>query len=462
MAAGGAAARYSHEEAARYLERAFGLVDRLKLPEQAACRMDLLEQRALMRLALSDMAGAVADFESVADEAREQAAVDRQTRALLEGAVPLLFIDYRRALAAIEKARAAQSASPGATLGAVADAYRAFLEIYLFGRTGENAALLSRSLANLRTSTDLRLQSQLAWMEAAALGYAGEYSASCERAEESRRCARRAGVYFDYFVATMFLNWSHLHRGDLGHAIRAARDGAELAARNGSSVPLIWFTVREAWVRVEAFDIENALHTYESLAADPAVISTRQITFPLLLWLGLARLANNDPAGAWEALEEVRLAFDAGGVAYHVMFLLTYARAECERTRGNLVPARALAEQLLQIAGVHGETGYVARGHLLLAEIAGQEGNPESAAEHISRAQVTLERCEAWTVEWRVHAVAARVFARLGRKDESDDARARSLRAAGRVAATLMDEPALHQSFMRRVTRDLAARASSS
>ncbi len=54
----------------------------------------------------------------------------------------------------------------------------------------------------------------------------------------------------------------------------------------------------------------------------------------------------------------------------------------------------------------------------------------------------------------------AMTFSSLGRHRESETFRGRSLRAAERVAATLVDEPALQASFLRRVTGALAFKAS--
>jgi hypothetical protein len=89
------------------------------------------------------------------------------------------------------------------------------------------------------------------------------------------------------------------------------------------------------------------------------------------------------------------------------------------------------------------------------------EGDFQTAAEHIAEALASLERCEAWTVEWRVHATAAKVFARLGRREEAAAARNRSLKAADRIAATLAGEPALQETFQKRVAADLDETAAS-
>jgi DNA-binding winged helix-turn-helix (wHTH) protein len=460
LAAEGAAERCSTTEAAQYLERAFGIAERLTTADRASLQMDLLEQRVMMRLTASDMPGAAADLRSLAIQARQEGATNRETRALLESLVPLSFVDYRQSLAAIDQAQAAQAASPDPVLGAAIDMCRGFSQMYWFGWNRESAKLMDAAVPKLRTASDLRIRTRACWMESAALTFASEYAAACESAERSRQYARKAGAFFDYFVASMYLHWALLHRGDLGRAIQVARDGAELAARNASRMPLLWFTVREAWVRMEAGDFATALAAYERNVESAAALAVRPTSFQMYLWLGVARLGHGDPEGAWQALEILREVIESGGGVFQMKCPLLHAQAKCEWKRGNIDHARELAERLVEVATEHRERSYAARGFRLLAEVATDEGSFQSAAESIARAEAALEGCEAWTVEWQVYATAAKVLRALKRFDESDRYRERSRRAADRVLATLEAEPDLHRSLLGRVEADLLARSS--
>ena len=132
-------------------------------------------------------------------------------------------------------------------------------------------------------------------------------------------------------------------------------------------------------------------------------------------------------------------------------------RAECAIAQNQFQQGRELAQHLLELATEHHEWSYLARGHRLLAELDLREGNAASARQHVLQAQMALQECEAWNVEWRVYATAARVLAQLDRPAESAAARERSVCVADRVAATLEDESELRESFLAAVARELPA-----
>ncbi|MBC7924117.1 MAG: AAA family ATPase [Bryobacteraceae bacterium] len=449
-----AVARYSLQEAASHLERAFLLLEKLSASEQTMLRMDLLEQRALMRVSASDMNAAAGDFGAVAKEAARAGDSIRHVRALLDSVHPLMFVDSQRAIAAIHEALASQADAPNRTLGAVIDVYRAFFPMYLSGWNKGLSNLMQAALPQVGDLTDPRFRSRVAWMESAVHTFVAEYPAACRKAEESRQYAKQTGVFYDYFVATLYLSWAHLHSGDLGQAMQVAKDGSHLAARNSSFFPLRWFEVRQAWARMEAFDFDNSLATMERIAAEPLMTQFRH-TLPMFLWLGLARLGSGNYDAAWEAFEKLRVEGEQGGVGFQYTFPLLNAQAECAQRLGDLPGAIVFARELIGTAGSHGECTYVARGWQRLSEIALHEGDNVHAAACIAQALTALGDCEALSVEWQVHATASRVFRNLGCYDKGERSRQASLRAAQKIVNTLSQEPDMQRSLMARVNDDL-------
>ncbi|PWU06031.1 MAG: hypothetical protein C5B51_13135 [Terriglobia bacterium] len=456
MAADRAASRQSNQEATQYLERALTLVGHLREADRSQTRMDVLEQRAFLRLSAWDLRGAVTDLREVADQARLAGAVDRQCKALLETVHALVILDSPQALAAIEDGQAALSSASDPVLYALLDLSRHFIAMYVSGWAPEPAAAFKSALSRVAAVANVRIRSRIAMMESAVHCFAGEYSAACERAERAREECRKLGNFFEYFSATLFLNWAHVHRGDLGQAIRVAKEDAELAARNGSKLPHLWLNLRIGWAQMEAFEFAQPLALYQQHAASSREVSERYQHI-VLLWLGQARLGAGDADGAWEALEQLQARVTEGGIAFRFVFLLYHARAQCALAREDLSQAKALADSLVRIATGHQEFSYVARGCRLLAEIDLREGDYSLALAHVVQAKTALEKCEAWTVECYVYATAAHVFSRLGRTAEAAESRERSLQAAQLVASTLVDEPSLQSTFLARVAQILAS-----
>jgi len=452
MAAMGAAARFSTREAGAHIEHAFRLMERLPEGEQVPFRMDLLEQRAFMRLSNADMVGASDDFIALAEETRAVGNFDRLATALMNSVIPMVFVDHKRALQAVQEAHDLKS-RVNPIRGALADVCRAGLEIYFFGWTAGLGQLFDEALPKLSAVDDHRIRCRVAWTQALVTALSSDYASSCAAAEQARQFARKAGLFYDYFTATLYLIWSNLHRGDLGQAIRIAKEDSKLAARNDNSLMEHYFELRQAWIAMEAFEFESALSICERLACEP--IMTVSDHTQVFLWLGVARLGSGDYMGAKEAFERVAPAAERGAVAFLHQLPLSYAQAECTLALGDRSLAKSQALRMTQIAREHRSLVYEAKGERLLAQMASQEEDHTTAAKHISQAVAILENCEALNLEWQVHASAARIFGTLRRRKESESARQRSFQAAQRVVATLADEPVLQNSLLRRVSKEL-------
>ena len=175
----------------------------------------------------------------------------------------------------------------------------------------------------------------------------------------------------------------------------------------------------------------------------------------------MAHHGMRDYEAAWLAFDELYVSLTKGGLPYLLVCPLLNARGECAIARNDLSAASAAARELLENAERCRENTYVARAHRLLAETALSESDLKAAAGHIERAFATLASCEANLAEWRIHAVAARVFGRMGRDRESGESRERARAAAKRVADTLETEPPLQRSFLARAVAELESAAAS-
>ena len=145
MAAECASERFAGKEAARHLERAIQLIDRVGDGRQASLRMDLLEQRVLLRMSTMDPEGAAADLAQVDAQAPlGRRNTNRRVKALIDSVTPWGFLNFQRCLDAIEEARQLKAdAEP--FLGALVDSYRGGVGTYFFGWTQEREDLLQNA-----------------------------------------------------------------------------------------------------------------------------------------------------------------------------------------------------------------------------------------------------------------------------------------------------------------------------
>jgi hypothetical protein len=411
LAADGAAGRFANREATRHLERALDLLQRAEDCGSSSLRMDLLEQRALMRLSTMDLEGSAADFAQVDAHATEIGNVNRRVKALLDSVMPWGFLDCKRALAAIQEAgRFKSEIDP--VLAALVDAYHGGACIYFFGWRKELEELVNAALPTLNSVTDAATRCRFFWMESFVRNGASDYVTGCRVAQESRKCARRAGSFHQYFVATFNLISGLVHRGNLGEAIRIASETSNMAATNHHLLEHLMLESLRAFVAIESFGFKEAQPICERIVREPIMMGY-DLSQHVLLWLGHARLGVGDIDGASAALDRLAMVVEAGGVGFEYRFPLLLGQASCALECGDYVLAQNLATRSVQLAQEHRARGYAARGYRLLSEIASREGDDDGALEFISAARSALESCEIQNEEWQVYATAANVLAVL-------------------------------------------------
>ncbi len=287
-------------------------------------------------------------------------------------------------------------------------------------------------------------------MDAFVRGGASDFAAAVRSAEDFRHLARRAGIFHQYFLATHNFLTGLIHIGDLGRAMRTAKEDVALAQTNHHILEQLWFESQEAAIAIEAFDFERALEICTRLVNEPTMMRFN-LSPHVLLWLGMARLGTGAYEEASEAFERLATLVTAGGVGAEYRYPLLLGQAKCALARGDREAARELAGRSVQLAEEHCMPAHAARGLGLLAEIASEDGDLPQASERITAAIAALKGRDIPNVEWQVHATAAEIFAKAGRGVESESARAHSIDVGRRVAATLSAEPSLQKSLLARV-----------
>jgi predicted ATPase len=95
LAAENSTKRFSNHEAAIYLTRALGLVDRLPAEEQLTARINLLQQRGRARRAAGEIHGSIEDFSTAVSCAEEARHLLAEVKALVHLNQFCVFVDRR-------------------------------------------------------------------------------------------------------------------------------------------------------------------------------------------------------------------------------------------------------------------------------------------------------------------------------------------------------------------------------
>jgi len=136
--------RQANREALVHLERTLRLLDRLPADEATTLYPMVREHVGLVRRAMGDMAGAVADFTALASWAGERCDVGWEAKALLYLASARSWVDPARARAASDRALALSDAIADPVIRADVRGYAAYWNLIVHGWRSEDARACPR------------------------------------------------------------------------------------------------------------------------------------------------------------------------------------------------------------------------------------------------------------------------------------------------------------------------------
>jgi tetratricopeptide (TPR) repeat protein len=236
--------------------------------------------------------------------------------------------------------------------------------------------------------------------------------------------------------------------GQWGLALQIARDGIELANKNGHRRAADFLRLLKAWLALEASALEEAASICDSvLAAEP----NKQAQF----------IANLLRAGVWirqERFEEALPALLAlreaietktclPGWIFHLP--MHYGIAQCQLAAGRLDAARCEALRLVRITEEAGEKNWAALGRLLLSRIARATEDHKTAESELAAALRHCEEGRNPLAAWRVYSERA-LFSREKQAEYHDRAAAIVEQLAqslppGQVARTALEAAGLRK-----------------
>ena len=448
-AAENAARRYANRDAIDHLTRALDLLDRADSIARDDLRLPVLERRGMLRRATGQTDDAAADFDALAQFARERGRTEDEARALFYLASAVFAVDGARCLAAAQRAVALGRDVGSELFQAWTRGSSGYWHSILRGWRPDDALACEEAAAAARRNPDRALLSLLLARSSYFQRLAGAYRTALATAEEGSGLALEVGDEYEYLFCQYSRSQALLLSGQWGEMLRVAAAAGRMAERNGSRLWQIFFRLATASLHLEALDFPGAADR-----ARLAVGEARAIPHPYCELFGLILLAGaelglGERDTAFGRLTMVAGRMEAGGPRdFYLRMPLLHGIGEYWLERGDIARAHQAATELWETAVQPGERTWMALGARMLARVAAVQGDPDRARDEIARALGALEGAEAPLGAWRVHATTAELCELRGEPGEAARAWEASAETLRQLATSLADSPALRHCLL--------------
>jgi hypothetical protein len=206
---------------------------------------------------MGDMAGSAEAFSTLADYAREQGRIEDEVKALIDLATALSWIDRELCLEAAERFVALSRGLTDQLLQAHALGSWSYWHVLFIGWGDEHSEALEVAIAAARQDGVIARCSgfhlaRYCFFECLRSNYGAAHLAG----EEASQLALVLSDAHSYLLSQYYQAWALLHMGRWGEMRRILDEGLEMAERNESRRWELLFQMEQAWLYMQAFDLE--------------------------------------------------------------------------------------------------------------------------------------------------------------------------------------------------------------
>jgi tetratricopeptide (TPR) repeat protein len=449
-AADGSTRRFANEEAAAYLTRALGLVDRMPGAEnRLTMRLDLLHQRGWVLRAAGDLPGSFADIAVMASCAGEAKRPLVEVNALLDLSRFCLYVDRRRCLEFSRQALVKSEGLDDDVIRALAQGNNANLNLLLNGWRSEDAELCRRALATIAAADDPRIVLRRCSIECVLHYLTSNYRGCGDSARLGQKMARTIGDVYYFVLFNVLEAFAYLHLGEWRLLQQTVTDALAMTQRNANHQAIVLCQLSLAFLETEALDYAGAKRRGE--AALVRGVEANPFNFFLgRNLLAKAYLGLRDYDAAWSQFQQIRHKIEAEGISMDSSIYpqYYYNLGEFWLEQGDLPRARAQALQLNACAAEPKEQTYLGLAQRQLGDIARLEGRSGDASAHLAQAVAIVEAAEAPLAAWRVYASAAQSYEKSGETAKAAASQARCDEVVSVLAGRLAEDDPLRASLL--------------
>jgi DNA-binding winged helix-turn-helix (wHTH) protein/tetratricopeptide (TPR) repeat protein len=448
LAAENAAGRLAFRDAVGILQHGLELTGKVSQSRRAELQVQLLEFIGYAQFALGALADSAESYEAAAARAEQAGLAGAQGRALISAMYPLGFIDPDRGLAALDRAVRMAMTAGDATLLARAQMMSASCHLVFDTWSKSDASLCSQAAETLARMGELNGPAYQRMAYAHVLAMQGRYSEGLEQLNALPSNAEHANGMLTHFGMLSGKTQIFLRMGRLGEVLRMAREGKEYAEENLSQTWLL--SLREAWVRILAWDFEGVERICQSISAGNSEYSSAQTESVEKFAAGHAALERGD----WRsAVEHFQAATELAGAAkfflnWALRITAGFGLTEAWLSAGDLQNAAGSADQFATAALATEDPYLRALAWELKARLAMAQADLAAAQGCIDQALEIVQAYEIVTAAWRVHSTASEVCRLAGQYERAEEARRAAELAIMTMADSLEADEPLRDTFL--------------
>jgi tetratricopeptide (TPR) repeat protein len=420
QAAESSAKRLGHAEAASYLTRALGILDRFSEADALRPRIALLRQRSWALRSCGDLAGSVRDLNEMIACARQAGELQQEVNGLLAVSRFCLHADRRACLEATEDVLAKSQTLEDDTFKALVQGSSASINLYLKGWQERDAGLCAKALELTAGAHDHGTLIRRYGIEGILDCWRSRYQ-QCRRAgTEGKRLAREAGDVYIFVLFNVLESTALIHLGEWHELQRETTAALELARVNANHPASALCRLTLAWLYVEAMDFDGARALCEGV--DEKILAENQFAyFFQRAVLAKAFVGLGEPQKARHQFDDIHRRMDEDGIPldFTIATQLYHCLGEYCLQVGDIEQARRWARQLHDYAAPAPDHNHLAQAHGLLARIALAAGDPGEARLELSQALSIVDNADFPLASWRVYDAAAEILMKTGEPGEA-------------------------------------------
>jgi DNA-binding winged helix-turn-helix (wHTH) protein len=448
QAAESSAKRLGHAEAASYLTRALGILDRLDAVEGLRPRVALLRQRSWALRSCGDLAGSVRDLKEMIACAGQAGELRQEVNGLLAVSRFCLHADRRACLQATEDVLARSQALEDDAFKALVQGSSASVNLYLRGWQEQNASLCVKAMELTAGAQDHGTLIRRYGIEGILDCLRSRYQ-ECRRAgTEGKRLAREVGDVYIFVLFNVLESTALIHLGEWRDLQRETNAALELATKNANEPASALCRLTLAWLHVEAMDFDGTRALCEGVGEK--ILAENQFAyFFQRAVLAKAFVGLGDPPRARKQFDDIQRRMDEDGIPldFNISTQLCHCLGEHYLRIAEIGEARRWALQLRDQSAPAPDNNHLAQAYGLLARIALAAGDGDEARLQLSLALPIVDHADFPLAAWRVYDAAAGIFAKIGDTDQAIKYQNRMATVLRTLAQNFEPDDRLHQSL---------------